>query len=438
MKRPWPCGGMPPPRALLALIGAALLLSAASTLHALLLTSRLHADTLPRPHALSPRPPAAPRAPLRASAVSRALQGLRRAAAALSSPCGRDSHPRCAEWARAGECTSNAAYMRSACEYSCGSCASAAPPPACEDASSFCGQWAAVGECDSNPSYMRRSCAVSCRLCQSEACHDADPARCASRALDGECRSAPERMYEECRWTCGWCAMARNAACVRSRDMVPAATRGSVEFMFRRAAAHAQLRPKVLMREPWVLLFEKFLSDEEVRRVIEVGGRGWQRSQAGDGVQAVRTSSTAWCDPRWCQADPLLQSLRARISNLTLVLRYERGQFYKTHHDQNSPQSSFWGPRMYTFFMYLNDVEEGGETHFPRLNISVKPRKGSALLWPSVLDHDPTLRDDRTEHESVAVGSGVKFSANYWLHMYDFQEATARGCTNEETYGNWY
>ena len=40
-----------------------------------------------------------------------------------------------------------------------------------------------------------------------------------------------------------------------------------------------------------------------------------------------------------------------------------------------------------------------------------------ALLWPSVLDDDPNLRDDRTDHESVAVGSGVKYSANYWLHM---------------------
>ena len=33
------------------------------------------------------------------------------------------------------------------------------------------------------------------------------------------------------------------------------------------------------------------------------------------------------------------------------VLRYEAGQFYKTHHDQNSPRASAWGPRMFTVFM---------------------------------------------------------------------------------------
>lgn len=86
---------------------------------------------------------------------------------------------------------------------------------------------------------------------------------------------------------------------------------------------------------------------------------------------------------------------------------------------------------------YLNDGVEGGETNFPRLNVSVTPRRGRALLWPSVLDDDPTQRDDRTEHQSVAVRRGTKYASNYWLHMYDFQSAVARGCSNTEVFGNW-
>ena len=117
------------------------------------------------------------------------------------------------------------------------------------------------------------------------------------------------------------------------------------------------------------------------------------------------------------------------------VLKYEIGQFYKTHHDQNSPTTSAWGPRMYTFFMYLNDGEGGGETHFPRLNITISPKRGRALLWPSVLDDDPKERDFRTEHEAVVVTAGKKYAANYWLHMYDFQLANDRGCGNSEVFG---
>ena len=54
---------------------------------------------------------------------------------------------------------------------------------------------------------------------------------------------------------------------------------------------------------------------------------------------------------------------------------------------------------MLTLFLYLNDVEEGGGTHFPLLDITVQPKKGSALLWPSVVDEDIEQKDFRTDHE---------------------------------------
>lgn len=54
---------------------------------------------------------------------------------------------------------------------------------------------------------------------------------------------------------------------------------------------------------------------------------------------------------------------------------------------------------MLTLFLYLNDVEEGGGTHFPLLDITVQPKKGSALLWPSVVDADVEQKDFRTDHE---------------------------------------
>ncbi len=77
------------------------------------------------------------------------------------------------------------------------------------------------------------------------------------------------------------------------------------------------------------------------------------------------------------------------------------------------------GPRVYTFFMYLNDVEEGGETAFTELGIKVKPERGKVLIWPSVLDEDPNKMDARTVHEARYPKSGVKFSVNMWLHFRD-------------------
>lgn len=41
----------------------------------------------------------------------------------------------------------------------------------------------------------------------------------------------------------------------------------------------------------------------------------------------------------------------------------------------------------FTAIMYLNDNYEGGELNFPTLNISIKPKKGSLIIWPGYLTH---------------------------------------------------
>jgi prolyl 4-hydroxylase len=82
-----------------------------------------------------------------------------------------------------------------------------------------------------------------------------------------------------------------------------------------------------------------------------------------------------------------------------------------------------------TFFLYLSDVEEGGETVFTELGIKVKPKKGRALLWPSVLDADPESQDPRTLHAAAPVVAGTKYAANAWIRMYDFVTSFRWGCT---------
>ena len=74
-----------------------------------------------------------------------------------------------------------------------------------------------------------------------------------------------------------------------------------------------------------------------------------------------------------------------RIENITGVpevnsenlqlLRYEKNQFYQTHSDFIPYQIDRpTGVRVLTFYIYLNDVEEGGGTNFPELNLTVTPK----------------------------------------------------------------
>ena len=88
------------------------------------------------------------------------------------------------------------------------------------------------------------------------------------------------------------------------------------------------------------------------------------------------------------------------------------------------------GARVLTFFLYLSDVEEGGETSFPNLGIDIKPKKGRALLWPSVLEHSGCkARDERTHHAAKPVIKGRKYAANAWIHAGDYTKANHWGCT---------
>ena len=84
--------------------------------------------------------------------------------------------------------------------------------------------------------------------------------------------------------------------------------------------------------------------------------------------------------------------------------------------------------RLFTFFIYLHTPEAGGQTFFPWPNVTIQPKKGSALLWPNVRDEDVRVADMRTEHEALPPSAGLKFSANLWLHQYDFRGPNIHGC----------
>jgi len=366
-------------------------------------------------------------------------------------PC-EDTDADCERLTLAGECTANPVWMAIHCAKSCDTCRGVKLPAAstlasstwaeCTDSHKSCERWARDGECESNPGFMKASCRASCAECESSKCHDKDSG-CPKWAANGECRTNSDFMLQTCTYSCGVCGINFKPECRRDPAMKPSGVKGTIDVSFQEALDRFQhLRPRIIRREPWIVQFDEFLKPWEADHLVKTGGHNFERSLAGDGVTPVRTSSTSWCNVPSCLGDTLFQSIRERIVNVTKVpwqysehlqvLKYNVGQFYHDHHDQNSPRHSAWGPRLYTFFMYLSDVEAGGETRFTRLNISVTPKKGSAIWWPSVYSDDPFKTDERTYHEAVAVEKGVKYAANFWLHMYEFQETLQRGCDNSD------
>ena len=201
---------------------------------------------------------------------------------------------------------------------------------------------------------------------------------------------------------------------------------------------------------PWVITIEDLLTEQESQRMIELGTQeGYQRSAdvgyvRPDGsyeksIHVGRTSENAWCQ-KDCVRDPVTQQIMARISDLIDIpetnsehlqlLKYEEGQYYHVHHDYIDYHTRRQhGVRILTVFLYLNDVEAGGGTNFDQLNITVLPKRGRALLWPSVLNDHPDDKDPRMTHQALPVERGIKYAANAWFHMRDFKTANENGCT---------
>jgi hypothetical protein len=81
-----------------------------------------------------------------------------------------------------------------------------------------------------------------------------------------------------------------------------------------------------------------------------------------------------------------------------LKLQHTRpGQGYHAWHAETMTREL--STRVLTFILYLNDVEEGGETEFLYQHRRVKPKKGTCVLWPAAFTHvhrgNPPLKGDK-------------------------------------------
>jgi 2OG-Fe(II) oxygenase superfamily. len=99
--------------------------------------------------------------------------------------------------------------------------------------------------------------------------------------------------------------------------------------------------------------------------------------------------------------------------------RYRVGQEFKPHTDWFQRETPGWaherlngGQRAFTAMVYLNSIEHGGETDFPRLDLAVAPRQGTLLVWNNA-DRDG-VPNPFTLHAGNPVGNGTKYVITQW------------------------
>lgn len=70
-----------------------------------------------------------------------------------------------------------------------------------------------------------------------------------------------------------------------------------------------------------------------------------------------------------------------------ILARYDKGDACIMHVDGQSSEFPNNGLRLATLLYYLNDVPEGGETWFPLQDMKIKPKRGTAVMFPVGFTH---------------------------------------------------
>ena len=185
------------------------------------------------------------------------------------------------------------------------------------------------------------------------------------------------------------------------------------------------------MQRPRVVLFGRFMSDDECDALIALARPRLARSQTvdhrsgGSEVNAARTSDGMFFERGEA---PLIQRIERRIAALLRwpvdkgeglqILRYRPGAQYRPHFDYFDPSQpgtaavlERGGQRVGTLIIYLHVPAQGGGTVFPDVGLEVVPVKGHALFF----SYDCPQESTGTLHGGSPVTDGEKWVATKWM-----------------------
>lgn len=177
------------------------------------------------------------------------------------------------------------------------------------------------------------------------------------------------------------------------------------------------------LEEPLVVVLGSVLDDEECDVLIQLAKERLQRSKIGGSreVSDIRTSSGAFLTDI---SNDILARVEERVSVIMgiptehgeglHILNYQPRQEYKEHFDYfTSTSTAASNNRIATLVIYLNDVEEGGSTFFPKLNFSISPQKGMAVYFEYF--YNDQMLNELTLHGGAPVVKGEKWIATQWM-----------------------
>ena len=184
---------------------------------------------------------------------------------------------------------------------------------------------------------------------------------------------------------------------------------------------------------PRIVLLGNVLSDEECDALAASSQGRFRRSTVlgenggGDRILEDRSSETAELQRAQSTLVSTIDARLAALANWPVengeplqLQKYGVGNEYRRHYDWFDPEEptgikhmQTGGQRLATIILYLTDVEAGGGTAFPALDIEVQPKKGNALFFLNTDLYG--MPNYKTLHAGLPVQKGYKIIASKWL-----------------------
>ncbi|MFK7864232.1 MAG: prolyl hydroxylase family protein [Pseudohongiellaceae bacterium] len=191
--------------------------------------------------------------------------------------------------------------------------------------------------------------------------------------------------------------------------------------------------------DPLVYVFENFLSNVEVEQLLAAAKPKLKQALVSDSEAGIessgRTGRNCWVAFKHNRTIEDLSLRVAEVVGLPLdqaeslqVIHYGKTQQYSPHYDAWDAATERGrrcmvkgGQRLVTCLLYLNDVEEGGGTSFPNLDMEVRAKKGRMVLFHNCYQ-DKSIRHPDSLHGGMPVLEGEKWACNFWFRESQYQD----------------
>lgn len=220
--------------------------------------------------------------------------------------------------------------------------------------------------------------------------------------------------------------------------------------------------------DPYVIVFKKFLSDDEVDHLYKLAVTIIKTSSTTSSSSNDEASSVGRNDLKSCQYDErcnnneVYHRIMTRIASLVnssishlepmevIDISYMTAQQQQHKEDDTTPLrhnfevNSLWkpaGPRIMSLSVFLSNVGSdnsgvrGEGIGFPDLDwLHIRPQKLSAIMWPNVKSDNLWKPEPLTTHEFFPLTSLSStdiesvFMATFHMRLYNWTDADIRGC----------